>query len=146
MTAAIINRSYSLVGIALLLASGLVAAAPLNEAAMTAMGQSIVEAAAAGRLDTAFTTAASIGNPRDPALPMTLDAQRKALTPVMASLGPPDGRVRLMPIEATIFSGCMNREYRAIYAGGEQRWRLKFRRLSTGWALSDVDVRSEPSG
>lgn len=146
MTATAANRSYPLVGIALLLASGVASAAPRDEAAMTAMGQSIVEAAAAGQLDTAFTTAAAIGNPRDPALPMALDAQRKSLSPVIASLGEPEGRVRLMPIEATIFSSCMNREYRAVYAGGEQRWRLKFRRLSSGWALSDVDVRSEPSG
>ena len=146
MTASAANRSYPLVGIALLLVSGLPSAAPRDEAAMTALGQSIVEAAAAGQLDTAFTTAASIGDPRDPALPMTLDAQRQSLTPVIASLGVPEGRVRLMPIEATIFSSCMNREYRAVYAGGEQRWRLKFRRLSSGWALADVDVRSEPSG
>ncbi len=146
MTATAANRSYPLVAIALLLATGLASAAPRDEAAMTAMGLAIVEAAAAGQLDTAFTTAASIGNPRDPALPATFDAQRQSLAPVIASLGAPEGRVRLMPIEATIFSNCMNREYRAVYAGGEQRWRLKFRRLSSGWALSDVDVRSEPSG
>jgi len=146
MTATAANRSYPLVGIALWLATGLASAAPRDEAAMTAMGQSIVEAAAAGRLDTAFTTAASIGNPRDPALSASFDSQRKSLAPVIASLGAPEGRVRLMPIEATIFSSCMNREYRAVYAGGEQRWRLKFRRLSSGWALADVDVRSEPSG
>lgn len=146
MNTAAANRSHLRFALALLLAAGMAEAAPRDEATMTAMGQSIVESAAAGRVDAAFAAAASIGNPRDPALPMTLDAQRKALTPVIASLGAREGRVRLMPIEATIFSSCMNREYRAVYAGGEQRWRLKFRRLSSGWALSDVDVRSEPSG
>lgn len=146
MTATAANRSCRLAALALLLATGSASAAPRDEDAMTAMGQSIVEAAAAGQLDAAFTTAASIANPRDAALPMTFEAQRSSLAPVIASLGAPEGRVRLMPVEATIYPNCLNREYRAVYAGGEQRWRLKFRRLSSGWALSDIDVRSEPSG
>lgn len=145
-TATTIRSRRPVCGLALLLAGGMAVAAPRDEAMMTAMGQKIVEAAASGQIEAAFATAASIGNPRDAALPDTLAAQRQSLTPVIASLGAPEGRVRLMPVEATIFSRCMNREYRAVYAGGEQRWRLKFRHLSSGWALSDIDVRSEPSG
>lgn len=138
----------SVPGIAALLAalvSTATMAAPRNESAATAAGLALVEAATGGRIDEAFKTAATLGRANDSALTTTLDAQQRTLAPMITSLGAPKGPVRLQPIEATIFSGCINREYRAVYAGGEQRWRLKFRRGASGWALADLAVISEPS-
>ncbi|WP_022976232.1 hypothetical protein [Nevskia ramosa] len=146
MTIFTVFRSIS--GIAVLLAglaSAAAMAAPRNESAATAAGLALVEAAASGRVDEAFKSAATLGRANDSALAIALDVQQRALTPASISLGASRGPVRLQPIEATIFSGCINREYRAVYAGGEQRWRLKFRRGAGGWALADLAVISEPS-
>lgn len=146
MTIFPVFRSVS--GIAVLLAalaSAAAMAAPRNESAATAAGLALVEAAASGRVDEAFETAATLGRANDSALAVALQAQQRALIPMSTSLGAPTRPVRLQPIEATIFSGCINREYRAVYAGGEQRWRLKFRRGAGGWALADLAVISEPS-
>ncbi|WP_295681860.1 hypothetical protein [uncultured Nevskia sp.] len=146
MTISTVFRSAS--GIAVLLtaiASAAAMAAPRNESAATAAGLALVEAAASGQVDEAFKTAATLGRANDSALAVALDAQQRTLTPLSTSLGAPTRPVRLQPIEATIFSGCINREYRAVYAGGEQRWRLKFRRGAGGWALADLAVISEPS-
>jgi len=146
MTLPTVFRSLS--GIAALLAmlaSASTTAAPRNESMATAAGLALVEAAANGRVDEAFKTAATLGLASDQALAVALDVQQRALAPVITGLGAPAGPVRLQPIEATIFSGCINREYRAVYAGGEQRWRLKFRRGAGGWALADLAVISEPS-
>ncbi len=146
MTIFPVFRSVS--GIAVLLAglaSAAAMAAPRNESAATAAGLALVEAAASGRVDEAFKSAATLGRDKDPALATALAAQQRSLTRMIAGLGAPAGPVRLQPIEATIFSGCINREYRAVYVGGEQRWRLKFRRGASGWALADLAVISEPS-
>lgn len=117
-----------------------------SEAEATAAGLLLVETAADGRVDEAFKAAAALGGDRDQAIAGTLQLQRSTLASVSTGMGAQAGRVRLQSPEATIFSGCINREYRAIYAGGEQRWRLKFRRLHDGWVLADLAVISEPAG
>ena len=121
------------------------AATPRDEAAMTAAGLALVETAAAGRLDDAFTAAVTLASPQDSALTAIVDASRGRIVAETAALGAPQPPAQLLPVDVTIFPGTIVRDYRLRYAGGEQRWRLKFRLLSSGWALADLNVRSERS-
>lgn len=121
------------------------AAAPRDESAMTAAGLGLVSIAADGRLDDAFAAAVALASPRDPALPAIVDASRSRIVAETAVLGAPKPPAQLLPVDVTIFPGTIVRDYRLRYAGGEQRWRLKFRLLSSGWALADLNVRSERS-
>ena len=111
-----------------------------TEAAAVAAGQALVETASAGRVDEAFKTAAGLSSPSDPVVGRLLSARQPAVSAEIQRLGGLAGKVRLADVEPSIFSGCLRREYRVRYAGGEQRWLVKFRRTARGWALADLEV------
>ncbi|GAC1634353.1 MAG: hypothetical protein NVS9B10_30380 [Nevskia sp.] len=111
-----------------------------NEEAATAAGQALVETAARGDVGAAFKAADSLRRPDDALLAGALDARRPQIDAQQGRLGALEGRVRLAPPEPSIFSGCMRREYVVHYAGGDQRWLMKFRRSRQGWTLADLEV------
>lgn len=143
-------RSHSL---ALFLLAGLIpglialplAAAPRDESAMTSAGLALVNIAADGKLDDALAAAVALASPQDSALLAIVDSNRARIAEATAALGAPQAPAQLLPVDVSIFPGTLVRDYRLRYANGEQRWRLKFRHLSSGWALADLNVRSEPS-
>lgn len=120
-------------------------AAPLGEDAAIAAGFAVVEAAAQGRVAEAFRDADALRRAGDDAFAAALAARQQAVANAAAQFGAARGPVRLLPAEPSIFSGCLRREYRVRYAGGEQRWLLKFRRTAGGWTLADLEIVAEPS-
>lgn len=134
-----IQGVVSAVAASLLLMSPAGAAEWRSQRDALAEGQRSVEQAFRGRLDDAFVQAENLARPGDEAARARLRAEKGFAVDSAARLGVAR---RLSVPEEMFFAGCITRSYLVRYAGGQQRWQLKFRRGAKGWYLSDLDVRA----
>lgn len=99
----------------------------------------VLSAVAQNDLDAAFARAGELGRAGDAEAQARFAAQHGAAADARQTLGE---LRRVSAPQDHFFAGCVTRHYRAVYEGGQQVWRLKFRRGAGGWYLSDLDVRS----
>lgn len=134
--------AISLAGTLALAASDAVAAKPLHEWGTAEAGQQLVAYASSGAVNEAFESAHELRRPNDEAFAQYLDRTRETVVNHLAKLGGLTGPVH--QVEEFRFGTCLTREYSVRYRNGEQRWKVKFRRGSTGWHLSDLSVATLP--
>lgn len=115
---------------------------PLPEWRTDEVGRELVSYASHGAVSQAFEAAQELRNPRDKNFKLELERQRETVTGAVALLGGPVGPVH--PVEATRFGTCLTYVYRVRFARGEQNWKLKFRRGTGGWHLTDMHVATLP--
>lgn len=130
------------VGALALVSSNALAAKRLYEGGTAEAGEQLVAYASSGAVNEAFESAHELRRPNDLAFAKYLDSTRERVASHLGKLGGLTSSVH--QTEEFRFAGCLTREYSVRYRNGEQRWRVKFRRGSAGWHLSDLSVATMP--